>query len=61
MTPHVPADVVLDGRDATTPGASTMNALTTLPRVSSGEGTTAALATALWPTRQFSISDGPIR
>ena len=38
-----------------------MNALTTLPRISSGEGTTAAFATAGCLTRQFSISDGPMR
>src|SRR5262245_42026158 len=46
---------------ATSPGASTMNALTTLPRVSSGEGTTAAFAMARCRTRQFSISEGPMR
>ena len=42
-------------------GASSTKALITAPRVSSGAGTTAQLATAGCFTRQFSISAGPMR
>src|SRR6185295_5571084 len=46
---------------AENPGCSTTNALTIVPRVSSGLPITAALATAGCFTRQLSISAGPMR
>jgi hypothetical protein len=57
----VDLDVLLQALRGGKPEVSTMNALTTLPRSASGLGTTAAFATAGCFTRQFSISDGPMR
>ena len=42
-------------------GPSTMNALTMLPRSSSGAGTTALSTTAGCSMRMLSISNGPMR
>ena len=47
--------------EASCPEASTTNALTTLPRRSSGEATAAASATAGCSRQADSTSNGPIR